>query len=334
VVPLDLAVPRLAKALLVAACLLLVARTGGAEGGRYAIGTDEYTISYRPSDAAQAQAADAGAKEALERLKRAFGLKRLPELVRMEICHDRAELARSGGDAVTPWTEGLAFPAERRILLLRVAPRSMGKLVGHELCHVVLYERLAEAGAEAPRWLHEGLAKYSSDDFTSEDRSALGEAASDGKLLGLADLDDAFAGDPTRVQLAYAESYTLVEFLVELDPDRGVAKLLTRLGETRDVGRALRLAYGLPAEALEQSWLQSVRTNYLTASYPPIVEMLILATMGVLAIFMIMVRWHLRLEARGRISAEERMRPVESSEDAPPAEDRPEDGSGSELWYT
>ncbi len=86
----------------------------------------------------------------------------------------------------------------------------------HELCHLLLH---AYIPAGLPRWLDEGVAQWVSGGFAEilndDRRSVLGEAALAGRLFRFDDLSAGFPGDRYGLVLAYEQSRSLVEYIVE-----------------------------------------------------------------------------------------------------------------------
>ncbi len=304
-VPVAFTMSSVAKTLTAVFLLLMACQSLPSQGGRYAIGSDEFTVSYRADDDEYAQAAYDAAEEAIRRLKLAFGIEHLEGRIQIELCHDYAEFKQRTGQDVGPWVDGMAFPRQRRIVIRRVGLARMGKLVGHELCHVLLAERLEASGATAPRWLHEGLAKYSTGDLSIADRQILIQAAADNRLLDISELDKAFSGKVEQVGLAYAESYVLVEFLAEHDQGGGVGALIEALGRTDDINAAVERACGLPMPVLQKRWLKAMRDKYIRQAVPPQAELVIFTAMGVLFLAAVVVRWRQRIIIRRRMQEEE-----------------------------
>ena len=80
----------------------------------------------------------------------------------------------------------------------------------------------------------------------------------------MAKLEEAFH-DPDRVGPAYAESASLVEYLVRRSGEGVIAKVLGELREGADFPTALHVASGLTPSELEAAWLASMRARWLFA---------------------------------------------------------------------
>jgi hypothetical protein len=311
-VPLAKQVPAVAALRWAALVLALAPVAGLAQPARRALQWEEVTVSYNPEDEAFARIALDAAKAALPTLASALGIARdqsgREPPIRIDIARRNDDFDQLVGQKTKPWVEGMALGGERRIVLKTLAPAVMQTVTAHELVHVLLDTAARELGVEPPRWLHEGLAKLSADDFTEDDREVLGQAVLGHKLIPLSGLDAAFEGSGDQESLAYAESYTLVRFLHELQPGGGVKELLANLALTGDVNRALLRTYGQPAAQLEREWLQQTQTTYLKHGIPLTSELGIFGAMAVLALAAHAVQSRRRRIIRERLQEDERLR--------------------------
>ncbi len=230
--------------------------------------------------------ARASGNEALDRLKRTLGVD-LDRRIDVYIVRSNEEFDELTGGANKPWIIGRALPSELRVVVKPMGPQRLPKLVTHELAHVMLDLRMGPKAGVLPRWLHEGIAKYAANDFDEADRQVIGRAALEDKLLTIDRLEGAFTGDREQVDLAYAQSYTLVAYLSEITPAQGISPLLDQLARGRDMRLALGLAFHRPVPQMEADWLKSLRTSYLRDVTPPLPEALI----GALFVVAFLVAW-------------------------------------------
>ncbi len=251
-----------AVALMAPVLLALVLPVAAEQSQWRARGTEQFRILYRPADEDQARIAQRAATVALDRLQQALDIK-LEGRTEIKLCHTQREFNEFVGEEAPPWIMGRAFPAQNLVVVKALGPQRIGKLVAHELSHIVLQRKLDETGAPDPRWLHEGLAKYATEDLPMEDQQILSQAVAARKLLKFDELEKAFAGPVEKVNLAYAQSYTLVRYLTQLNPGEGVGEFLEELGQVGDVERALVRAYHQPVAQLEEQWLAQVRRVYM-----------------------------------------------------------------------
>ena len=294
------------------------------QGTRLVQGTDELRVAYWPADEAQAEIALQAGTLAIARLKHTLDLD-LNQRIHIDLCHTNKEFDELTAYKNDPWVQGRAFPRQNRVVVKAIGPVRIGKLVAHEILHILLQRKLDETGARSPRWLHEGLAKYATGDLPMEERQLLGQTAADGGLLSINELEAAFGGSPQQVSLAYAQSYTLVDYLSSLEGKAGLSGFLEELGNVGEVERALIRAYQMPISELEQQWLRQIAHVYLPQRSPHVLDNWIWIAIVVLFVAAVITRLARARAIRRRMQEEERLRQLTESE--APAIDYPEEGS-------
>lgn len=171
------------------------------------------------------------------------------------------------------WIGGHADPALGTVLLA-VPPGPEAGLqlqrdLPHELTHVLVYQRTQPAYASVPSWLDEGLAVMSESMPDSAYSLALQEAVQSGALIPVADLCGPFPDSPTQATLAYAESASLVAYILDRWGSARLSALLDAYadgascegGVQRVLGSSLAgLQAGWQADALRSTpWLSALR---------------------------------------------------------------------------
>ena len=305
---------------------------GPAQQARRIIGTDHLRVLYWPQSEELAAEAAASGDEALVRLRGMLDAEP-PERIDVYIVRSQAEFDELTGGGNDPWVIGRALPSRLRVVVKPMGPQRLPKLLAHELAHVMLDVAVGEAAWALPRWVHEGVAQYAAGDFGVEDQRVIARASLAGELLTLDELEGAFAGDREQVALAYAESYTLVAYLADIEPTKGIRPLLDQLAKGRDVRQALGLAFGVPVPQIEQQWLEGLRTAYLNTLSPPSSETIVGALFVIaFAIALVLVRRRSG-RIRRRMNEQERLRkllegarwepgyPREGGPDRPPPDD-------------
>jgi hypothetical protein len=282
----------------------------------------DYVLYYHTRDAAAAQVAARAANQSFPRLRATLGL-RPGERVAIYLATDDQEFRRlTGSDPLQ--VLGEAFPERRFVVVQTLNEERLTTLVGHELTHVLLADLVAQTGAEPPRWVHEGVAKYAANDFGPADRMLLTEAVNSGTLIAPADLDKAFDGPPEKISLAYAESYTLVDYLAHLEPSAGLRPFLRQLAQVGDVNRALLRSYNLTPETLTAQWRQSMILEYLGRSNEDLALTALWMAMALLFAVAVVVQLRRAALIRHRLLDEEEARlGMLTMWDFPPAGEAP-----------
>ncbi len=132
----------------------------------------------------------------------------------------------------------------------------------HELCHLLLHHYIGDDNL--PKWLDEGLAQWVSGgigEFLMEDKeSLLNEAVLSGRLLDLRDLSYSFPRDPRSFSLAYQESRSLVDYVVDTYGTGGILSIVREL-QDHDIEEATRRGLSISLEELEEAWRQQLRAR-------------------------------------------------------------------------
>lgn len=163
------------------------------------------------------------------------------------------------------WEGGVAFP-EYGIVAIGIAPGNLGwgkRAVAHELAHQVSYQVTYSPYSDLPTWLEEGLAMYAEGELLPEQALSLTKAAEEGRLFSLRSLASAFPADPSQARLAYAQSHSLVEFLVKSRSRDSMRAFLQAFRDGLAYEEALKGVYGLDVEGLDRAWRE-----YLAAPTP------------------------------------------------------------------
>lgn len=255
--------------------------------GRYVVA--RYPARARElADAAVGEADPLAARLAIDL---GVGLDRRAEIT---ICPGHADFEDAVGKQMPAWVLGLAVPEENRVAVKELPPLSFRKLVRHEVVHLYVGRALGSYSARAPRWLHEGAAKYYAGDWSGREMGLLADAARGGRLHTIAELAT-FPTDPQQSAVAYAESYVLIEYLISLDPHGQLTDFITNLKETQDVTRAFRRAYGLSEGEVEAGWRGLIGQRSRRVPAPWAIEGIIFFLMVV--IFMVAF-WRVRKRSR------------------------------------
>ncbi len=154
------------------------------------------------------------------------------------------------------WSGGRAFPWNNSVII-GIAPSDLAwgqDTMAHELAHVVFGQYTFSCVDSTPGWISEGLAMVVEGDLEPYYQDLLQDAVDEDSLLSVRELGQIFSADPDLARLSYAESFSLVTYLLESFGDDSILKLLGqfKLGESED--RALRTVYGFDRDGLEKNW--------------------------------------------------------------------------------
>ena len=158
------------------------------------------------------------------------------------------------------WTGGLAF-VHQNIILITVDPANFERdLPGvvHELAHLLVEEVTFNCFGGLPTWLDEGLAVYAEGGLPESQMAGLEQAIADDGLISLRSLNSSFPAGHTGAILSYAQSYSLVTYLLNVYGWTKMQEFLDVFSEGSTDEDALREVYGLEYGELETEWRESL----------------------------------------------------------------------------
>jgi hypothetical protein len=151
----------------------------------------------------------------------------------------------------------------------------LGTQLPHEITHLLLRQFVGVENGNVPRWVDEGVALWFEESGRAREMDAwVSLEAAQGKHISIACLtglsDPSFSpASPDQalhesVSLFYAESFSVVNFLMERFGEARFVELLRQFKKGSDVETALRKAYGASFRdlaSLEQEWLRSLNVT-------------------------------------------------------------------------
>lgn len=125
--------------------------------------------------------------------------------------------------------------------------------VAHEVSHMVIHQAIENPFGQLPAWLDEGLAMYAQGELPVGHRLELERAKQTDNLMSVRSLTS-YVGDPTKVNLFYAQSYSFVDYLIETYGRDKMNELLGKYREGTTDNAALLGVYGFDVQGLDQRW--------------------------------------------------------------------------------
>ena len=160
--------------------------------------------------------------------------------------------------------------------LMVTSPRDMvygyswADTVAHELVHLLITQRTYN---QVPIWLHEGLAKYLETAWRDPGRPALERRSEDrlAKALAARELITFEAMSPSMAKLpsqeaaatAFAEVFTVIDWLVEHHGPQAIGLLLDAMGAGQSDREAIEQVTSLPFARFERTWKAHLSSSRL-----------------------------------------------------------------------
>ncbi len=206
------------------------------------------------------------AQKALERLEEEVGIE-FQGPVNIYVYASRGDMreaipSRSQTFDEATVTLGMVL-SEDTVVVLGTDP-NLDKTIAHELSHLVVGKAVeSPLSSPLPRWLDEGLAMYAEGELPARNALALEKALKEEKLISVRSLSG-YVGEPEKVDLFYAEAYSLVEFLLKEYGKEKMRKFLAEFANGSTQEEALNKVYGLTLDELDTKW-----RNYLKQKSAP-----------------------------------------------------------------
>ena len=166
------------------------------------------------------------------------------------------------------WTGGVAFTAFSTIAI-GISPSELDwgkKALLHELTHLVVHQATFSPYGQLPLWLDEGLAMYNEGELDPVLRSYLEEAIAEDELISVRSLCSPFSAYSEKASLSYAQSYSLVEYLLDNYGQDSMLDLLAILREGSTYDEALTEVYGFDIDGLDARWRATLTAYMVIAS--------------------------------------------------------------------
>ncbi len=205
------------------------------------------------------------AQQALERLYEDTGAY-LKEPIQIYIYANSQDLQ---GAMIFPqeWTGGVAFTEYGTIAIgIDMSNLDWGKrAITHELTHLVVHQMTHNPYIDLPVWLDEGLAMYTEGPLSSGFVGSLDMAIEQDNLISVRSLSSPFSAYSDKSYLSYAQSYSLVEFLITSYGQDKMLELLNVFSQGSNYDDALEKVYGFDMDGLDILWQDYVVPQYQEA---------------------------------------------------------------------
>ncbi|MEE8582461.1 MAG: peptidase MA family metallohydrolase [Dehalococcoidales bacterium] len=186
------------------------------------------------------------------------------------------------------WTGGVAFTRYNTISI-GIASYNLAwgkRAIIHELAHMVTHQMTFNPYSTIPTWLNEGLSMYAEGDLDSVYRTALLRAIAGETLISVRGLSSPFSAFTTLSYQSYAQSYSLVSFLISEYSEDSMFQLLGTFKQGASYDDAFLSVYGFNLDDLNDLWRDyvSARDMYMNVT---LISLIVLVTGG----FIIAVFW-------------------------------------------
>ncbi|HNF95167.1 MAG TPA: peptidase MA family metallohydrolase, partial [Anaerolineales bacterium] len=157
------------------------------------------------------------------------------------------------------WTGGLAYSNFSIIIMGTSGDANFDKAtVIHEVTHVLVGRNAFTCIGFIPTWLNEGLAVYNEGPLDESMKAQFDIALRDDTFFPVRSLSGNFSEIPEKALLSYAQSHSVVKFMLETYGQEKMSQLLQALSDAEPVDDALVQIYGVDTDGLDAAWRQSL----------------------------------------------------------------------------
>jgi hypothetical protein len=197
------------------------------------------------------------AVRAIDRLASRFGVE-ATEPVRLVIYANDDNFTNALPPNSAEWIGGQAHP-ELNLIVAEVDPgasasREIKRMVPHEISHLILHQATPNPFNSPPKWMDEGLAVHNQEVEDARFKSILNDAVQDGQLIPVRALNSSFPLDPDQALLSYAESWSIVRYIIEERGDTQMAALVGTFKNEVSYEEAVQQSLGISIDELDAQW--------------------------------------------------------------------------------
>ncbi len=228
-------------------------------------------VHWYQGDSGFGSAAAGAASEALPRIQQQIGVEP-PSPLDVYVYASTADLRSAVELAGREWLGGQARP-ELGVVLVAIPPGDSARLqmrrdIPHELTHLMTFVATTPNYGSAPRWLDEGLATLNEGDPNSTQAIAVQDAAAKNKLLPIENLCGTFPTDASAALLAYGESRSVVQQIINEYGSAGVQALLAAYRDGATCEGGVERALNTSLTGLEVKWRAQLQPNASNPTIP------------------------------------------------------------------
>jgi hypothetical protein len=154
------------------------------------------------------------------------------------------------------WVGGVAYTRDNAIAI-GISDQNMDwgkRAIVHELAHLVTHQMTSNPYSSIPTWLNEGISMYAEGEMEAYYVGYLSQAVNNDSLISVRSLASPFSTDSAKSYLSYAQSLSLVEFLIQEYGQQKMQALLNVFKQGSGYDEALLSVYGFDMDGLDALW--------------------------------------------------------------------------------
>jgi len=163
------------------------------------------------------------------------------------------------------WSGGAALLDYKIIQTFNLAGDFLDTILPHELGHIIFREFVGFNNPGIPLWLEEGVASYQEKSKYSQAGIFCRKAIAEGNFMDLKKLSSFYrvtSLDLELVNIFYAESFSIVDFLIKSFGRDKFVLFCQNLRDCENLEKAIRLTYPFGSlEGLDKAWVNFLKNG-------------------------------------------------------------------------
>ena len=226
-------------------------------------------VHWYQGDSGYATAAANIAAEVLPRIQQQLGADS-PAPIDIYLYATQDDLRSAVELAGREWLGGQARP-ELGVVLVAIPPGDEAQLqmrrdIPHELTHLMTFVATTPNYNHVPRWLDEGLATLNEGEPNSTQALAVQDALANQRLIPLETLCGAFPSDASQALLAYGQSRSVVQTIIDQYGSSGIQALLAAYRDGATCSGGVERGLNTTLAGLELQWRTLLQANTSTSA--------------------------------------------------------------------
>lgn len=213
------------------------------------------TVFWYEGDAAFGEGLIETSTRTLDRLEQEIGAT-VEDAVKVYIYANTNDMRSALQTNNVEWVGGQAWPG-LGLIVGTVAPGDLDearRIIPHELSHQVLHQAVENPYGGLPLWFDEGLAVYNQETPDTFFPIIIERAATTDQLIPLDALASSFPADTDRALLSYAQSHSVVAYMIETYGNEKMAELVATFQQAVPVEAAIPQVLGVSVDELDAAW--------------------------------------------------------------------------------
>ena len=191
--------------------------------------------------------------------------------IRIVLYTDGDRMRADLGGGTREWVGGVAV-ADLNVILLYAGLPGLTEAIAHELTHIVIDHATENPFGRVPSWLHEGLATVIETRVGVNSppyNEIMAAIATCDQFVSLRGLTGSFPASDARAIAAYAQSHSLVTFVIDRWGKPAIREILDAYSTGITDDQAIQQVLGLSLDDLEAAWIQNLAVIPSTSAPSP-----------------------------------------------------------------